>query len=228
VLTTEANFALSAQLTDSFGSFIFSMTRPRTAPSFDHHLSAILPDRNRGLVLVEYYFEEINWLYYVIHVPTVRRQFDDLYNCLESNQLPNYGHLALISTLYAICAYYSSSSSEIFSKHTDALSCCHRWTLLAQEALSAANCLSNPTLVTLQSLLLITSHLVPNCGALASLRTLIATSTHVARALSLHQTDSVSNKLQRKNMEVDWVEVEVKRRIWWHITSTDWYVFCSN
>jgi hypothetical protein len=228
VLTTKANFALSAQLTDSFGSFIFSMTRPRTAPSFDHRLSAMLPDRNRGLALLQYYFDEINWLYYVIHIPTVRRQFDDLYTCLETNQLPNYGHLALISTLYAICAYYSSSSAEIFFKHTEALSCCHRWTLLAQEALSAANCLSNPTLVTLQSLVLITSHLVPNCGALASLRTLIATSTHVARALSLHQTDSASNKLQRKNMEVDWAEVEVKRRIWWHIASTDWYVVCSD
>jgi hypothetical protein len=177
---------------------------------------------------MHYYFDEINWLYYIIHVPTVRKQFDELYMCLESNQLPNYGHLALISTIYAICAYFSSPSTDLCFKNAEGTSYCHRWTLLAQEALSAANCLSNPTLETLQSLLLISQHLIPNVGALASLKTFIATATHAARALSLHQTDSVSNKRQRENMEVDWAEVEVKRRIWWHITSTDWYVVCSN
>jgi hypothetical protein len=198
------------------------MTRPRTAHSFDHQLSATLPDRNRGLALIEYYFDEINWLYYIIHVPTVRKQFNDLYTSLESNQQPNYGHLALISAIYAISAYYSPPSSNFYFKHNEGILCCYQWATLAQEALSAANFLSEPTLETLQSLALITQHLIPNCGSLASLRTLIAIETHTARVLSLHQVDSDSNKHQRQNMEVDWAEVEVKRRIWWHITSTDW------
>jgi hypothetical protein len=63
---------------------------------------------------------------------------------------------------------------------------------------------------------------MPNIGAIATLRTLVATVTHSARALGLHQIDSDANKKRRENVEVDWVEIEVKRRIWWHICSTDW------
>lgn len=45
---------------------------------------------------------------------------------------------------------------------------------------------------------------------------------HAARAMGLHKIDTPTNKARRQNTEVDWVDVEVKRRIWWHLASTDW------
>ena len=65
---------------------------------------------------------------------------------------------------------------------------------------------------------------MPNLGAIATLRTLQATVTQTARALGLHQIDSDANKKRRENKLVDWVELEVKRRLWWHVCSTDWCV----
>jgi hypothetical protein len=92
----------------------------------------------------------------------------------------------------------------------------------AQEALSAANCLANPTIETLQSMIFISQLLMPNVGAIATLKTLSATITHTARAIGLHQVDSDANKTRRASSQVDWAELEVKRRLWWHICSTDW------
>lgn len=113
-----------------------------------------------------------------------------------------------------VCVSYHSLTSLINSAADLPLS--------AQDALSAANCLANPTIETIQSLIFISQHLMPNIGAIATLRTLTATVTHTARTLGLHQTDSDTNKKRRENARVDWAELEVKRRIWWHICSTDW------
>lgn len=148
-----------------------------------HNVVAALPTRGQGEALLEFFFDEILWIYHIIHVPTVRKHFDKLYTDIESHEQPEYGPLALISTLYALTAYFSSKSSGLFFRHTESTSYCHKWTLLyehhpssssassadeeylsAQDALSAANCLSSPTIETLQTLIFISQHLMPNIG----------------------------------------------------------------
>lgn len=216
------NSVADGRVSNFFGAFIFSLTRPRIAPSLDKHFYVMLPSRARGKELLDYYFTQVSWIYQVIHVPTVERQFNNLYLQLEQNQQPDYGHLALISSLFSLSAYFSSPSSGLFTDIPDQIANSRRWVLLAQDALSAADCLATPTLETLQCLVLVAQHLMPNIGAIATFRTLTATIVHTARALSLHQTDSATNIKRRANTKVDWVELEIKRRIWWHVTSTDW------
>jgi hypothetical protein len=129
-----------------------------------------------------------------------------------------------MSTIFASSAFFCSSSSKLFYDRDDAVAHSRRLSLLAQDALTAANCLSQPTIETLQSLIILTQWLMPNIGAIATLRTLSSTLMHTARSMGLHLTDSPENKRWRVQNQVDWIEVEVKRRIWWHITSTDWCV----
>ncbi|KAG4435384.1 hypothetical protein IFR05_009127 [Cadophora sp. M221] len=213
---------LDVKVTESFGSFVFSLTRPRMAPKFKQNLATLLPTRSQGEVILEYYLEHVNWIYHVIHAPTVRERFDSLYTNIETGLKPNYAHLALISTLFALGAYFSTTTSGLYFKPPESMIYSRRWTLLAQEALSVTNCLAEPSIETLQSLILISQHMMANIGAIAMLRTLSTTIMHTARAMSLHTLDSVRNKKLRENTTVDHVDLEVKRRIWWHIASTDW------
>lgn len=201
------------------------MTRPRVAPVLDQNLLAKLPARPRARILFDYYISNINWTYHIIHVPTVEKHFDDLYNSLEQGQIPRHDVLALIASLLSLCAYFSAVSTNLFRNHNDAMSNCRQWAMLAQDALSASDCLAKPTIQSLQSLILIAQHLMPNIGAIATLRTLSGAITHAARTMLLHQTDSPANKKRRQNTQVDWVEIETKRRIWWHITSTVLTIF---
>ncbi|KAH7370091.1 hypothetical protein BKA65DRAFT_602631 [Rhexocercosporidium sp. MPI-PUGE-AT-0058] len=213
---------LDAKVTESFGSFVFSLTRPRMAPAFKQNLATMLPTRAQGEIMFEYYLDNINWMYHVIHVPTVWKRFDSLYTSIETGQNPDHAHLALIVTLFALSAYFSTEASGLYFKHSESMIYSRRWTILAQEALSATNCLAEPSIETLQSLILISQHMMANIGAIATLRTLSATIMHTARTMSLHTLDTARNKRQRENSVVDYVDLEVKRRIWWHIVSTDW------
>ncbi len=211
-----------AKLSEFFGSFFFSLTSPRPIPFLEQNLTAILPSRYQGEALLNYYFEKIDWIYRILHVPTVKAIFNGLYAKLEANQQPPYNHLALISTIFASSAYFCSVSSGLYLDRDDAVGHCRRLILLAQDALTAADCLARPSIEMLQSLIIITQWLLPNIGAIATLRTLAGTLIHTARSLSLHLVDSPANKKWRTQNPVDWVNVEVKRRIWWHITSIDW------
>jgi hypothetical protein len=185
----------------------------------------MLPLRKQGEILLNYYFENADWIYRILHVPTVRWIFNDLYTKLEHDQHPSYSHLALISTIFALSAFFCSPSSGLYLDRAAAVAHSRSLILFAQDVLAADNCLAKPSIETLQSLIMITQWLMPNIVAIATLRTLAATLMHTARSLSLHLIDSPANKKWRTQNQVDWAEVEVKRRIWWHITSTDWYVF---
>ncbi|XMA13950.1 hypothetical protein WAI453_006741 [Rhynchosporium graminicola] len=213
--------ALDAKITESFGSFVFSVTRPIMAPTFDHNLAVLLPTRAQGEILLDYYLDNVNWIYHVIHVPTVKVRFDAVYNSIEMSQSPNHSHLALISTIFALSAYFSTATSRMYFKHSEAMFHSRRWTILAQEALSASNCLAEPNIETLQSLILISQHMMANIGAIATIRTLSATIIYAARTMSLHTIDAARTKKLRENTVVDYVDLEVKRRLWWHIVSTD-------
>ncbi|KAL2072058.1 hypothetical protein VTL71DRAFT_11401 [Oculimacula yallundae] len=213
---------LDSKIIESFGSFIFSMTRPRMTPEFQHDLPTLLPTRSQGEMLLEYYFDNINWIYHVIHMPTVRTRLDSVYTSIERGQNPDYAYLALIVTIFALSAYFSTATSGLYFKPSDSMIHSRRWTLLAQEALSAANCLAEPNIETLQSLILMSQHMMANIGAVATIRTLSATIMHTARTMSLHTLDTARNKKLRESTVVDFADLEVKRRLWWHIVSTDW------
>ncbi|KUJ10776.1 uncharacterized protein LY89DRAFT_739766 [Mollisia scopiformis] len=220
--TSEEQLSSDAKVAESFGSFIFALTRPRSPPAFTQHLPSMLPTRIQGQILLDYYIDHVNWIYQIIHVPTVQKIFDIVYTHAEQNTVPQYGYVALIATIFALSAYFSSPQSNLYFHHSEAKRFSYRWVSLAQDALAASNCLSVPTIEALQSLILISQHLMPNIGAIATLRTLAATSMYTARAMGLHKIDSPANKARRQNTEVDWVDIEVKRRIWWHLASTDW------
>lgn len=44
----------------------------------------------------------------------------------------------------------------------------------------------------------------------------------MARTLQIHRLDTVRNREQRQMQGFNPVEIEVKRRIWWHMVSSDW------
>lgn len=133
-----------ATLAENFASF-FSLTEPRHSRSLEHNLASMLPLRNQGEVLLNYYFENVDWIYRILHVPTVRRIFNDLYRKLEHDQHPGYSHLALISTIFALSSFFCSPSSGLYLDRAAAVAHSRSLILFAQDALAAANCLAKPS-----------------------------------------------------------------------------------
>ncbi|KAM3068405.1 hypothetical protein ACMFMG_009541 [Clarireedia jacksonii] len=200
-------------ISQDFSTSCMSLWPPTHRLELDEKALSILPSREQARTLVDYFIQKVNWIYHLIHVPTLERHFTTLYDDIEGKQQPQYDILALVSTVFALATFFQESQLLAISR---------RWTLLAQTALCAANYVTYPTLETTQSVLLIAQHLLPNVGGIATFRVLFSTAMHSARSLAFDRVDSAINKKRREGTRIDYVELETKRRVWWHITSTDW------
>ena len=206
-------------MAESFRAFNESIARPPNQIILGKDIGSLLPSRDIGHILIEHFFQEINWMVHLVHVPTVRKHLHTFYNDMEDQQSPNFAHLALITTIFTLSAYFCSSASAL---NTHRKSDIHQWAALARHALSAAECLANPSFETLQSICLILHHIIPNVGSISAVRILTVTVVSLARTLSIDRVDSTSNKKLREGRVINWAEIEVKRRVWWHIVSIDW------
>ncbi|PQE13532.1 C6 zinc finger domain protein [Rutstroemia sp. NJR-2017a WRK4] len=197
-----------------FGTSCMSLWSPsHRTDKLDEKAMSILPSRKEAQPILQYFIHKVNWIYHLVHIPTLERNFSTLYDDIEGKKQPRYDVLALVSTVFALSTYFQDLQSLTVSR---------RWTLLAQSALAAANYVTEPTLETIQCVLLIAQHLLPNVGGIAIFRVLFSTALHSARSLALDRVDLAINKKRREGTRIDYVELETKRRIWWHITATDW------
>ncbi|ESZ93878.1 hypothetical protein SBOR_5736 [Sclerotinia borealis F-4128] len=203
------------EITQNFAASFLSSSGASVRIGLDTQALALLPSRKHAKVLVEYFIDTVLRIYHIIHVPTLESHLNNLYDDLEQNQQPQYDQLGLLSTVFALSVYFQG---------VEPLSLTRRWTLLAQKAMCAANFIGMPTIASIQTALLIAQHLLPNIGGIATFRVLFTTAMHSARSLGFDQLDSVQSKKRRDGKQLNYIELEIKRRIWWHITSTDWQV----
>ncbi len=46
----------------------------------------------------------------------------------------------------------------------------------------------------------------------------------MARAMEIHRLDTAKSIEQRRVKGCNMIEIEVQRRIWWHMVASDWYI----
>ena len=61
-------------------------------------------------------------------------------------------------------------------------------------------------------------------GANSRTRTGMSLSLGIARDLGLHRLDHPTFRRHHPLEVADKIDLEIKRRIWWHLSVTDWYV----
>ncbi|KAF7885602.1 uncharacterized protein EAF02_004111 [Botrytis sinoallii] len=201
------------EITQTFAASFLGTSATTVRTGVDAQSLRSLPSRKHARVLFDYFVDNIVWIYHIIHIPTLESHLKRLYDDLDQNLQPQIDHVALLSAVFALSVYFQGA---------EPLSETHRWTLLAQKALCAANFIGKPTMESIQTVLLIAQHLLPNIGGIATFRVLFTTAMHSARSLGFDYLDSAQSKKRRVGKELDYVELETKRRIWWHIVSTDW------
>jgi hypothetical protein len=160
----------------------------------------------------------------------LNRQFQQTYDQLSRNQPPDPSVLALICTIFALSKYFThqSSTSPDAGVTAPEEQGYGEFVELASRALAEARHLDHPTVESIQAVLLLASSLLLNMGAMTAFRLLLTAMFMSAQALLIHQIDSPKNQRLRNETDCNRVELEIKRRIWWHITSSDWiFAFIS-
>jgi len=165
-------------------------------------------------------------MYRNLHIPTTWRLLKEMYDDLESNRLPSATQLAFFLGIFAGSAYVSKRNFQL-----ECFASCQRSPLALGELWhqQAVFLLTKPPVPPSTQALIATMTLAHLCtqieGFSGSFGILAMSGLQIARTMRVHRLDSRYFREERRKNGADMVDVELKRRVWWHIVASDWFVF---
>ncbi|EGP86337.1 uncharacterized protein MYCGRDRAFT_43643 [Zymoseptoria tritici IPO323] len=186
-----------------------------------------IPTAEVAYVFLDAYAIHLDSLQHLLHIESTRRLFARTYDRIRRGQEVDAGALCLILAICASVAYYytegSSSGNEIFDSVDTAYSLAVHWAkqgLYAMEQIQIATT-SEPTLEAVQSLVMLAFVFYHMEGFTYRVRCMHPQALHMARSLGMNTMDHGGGQPQPYDQD-DVIDREVRRKVWWHLTSTDW------
>ena len=201
---------------------------PANAPYGDHlitrqspasiHLPSYLPPETEAWSLFRYYCDHLDFHYHAIIPSRVEQQILQIYHQHSRQETSDLNHVALLFSIMASALHYKSpeESSNSISRSQAAV-------FLAGAALVQSNYVAYPTIEGLQATMLIghnlsSTSLPPAVSSLFVPRLSINQAIH----MGLHLVDCPRSLREREVQQNDGASLEVSRRLWWSLVSTDW------
>lgn len=205
-------------------SFIQNVTAKAATTSFE--LATILsdfPTYNDAEVLLDHFTKTIDASYRTLHIPTTWQSLREFYNDLSNNCPPSATDISFFLSVFAGSMYVSKNG---FQFETGSLGSYPQQVLAERWVKQAVILLTNPpvppSVRALQTCVTLAHLCIQIEGLSGSFGLLSATGLRMARSMKIHRLDSAPYREQRRQHGADMVELEVKRRIWWHMVASDW------
>ena len=174
-------------------------------------------------MLLRHFVNTVDAIYRVFHVPTTWNWLKDLYADVTPNKPPSATQLSFFLSVFATSVYVSRVD---FQFETVALR--------GQSKIALAG------LWFKQAVVLLTKPRVPaSTQALQAIMTLVHLGSQIesvsgifpllsgfgfqmARSMRIHRLDTAPLREERRKNGADMVDLEMKRRVWWHMAISDW------
>ena len=174
----------------------------------------------------ERYAELLDPVQHLLHIPTVRNSIKQLYRQIQLGERiePNQTVL-LLTTTTSISAYWglSEHDSSIFATMQTAVNVAVFWLRMALDVLEHVRRTASPSLETVQASIIMIFLIYHIEGFSPKVRSMMYATLAAAKDLGLHRTDDASF-ISHSDEPMDVVDKEIRRRVWWHLASTDWFV----
>lgn len=225
--------SLESSFTDELDFKIGKLRSIPQAPAFTIQNGRLvpciwLPLREEVMKLLDYYVTELNYIQHVTHCPSLAATFNEVYDQIESCELVQSGKVVLLLGIIAHTTHVWTapknleSELPLFLSSSQARSQTSVWIKATYTALNASQEGSALVLETIQGIAIL-SYVICNMeGISLRYRCLISTGLLLSRELGLHRTDHESNITTAGTLKA-----EIGRRVWWYLTSTDWYVYMN-
>ena len=190
-----------------------------------------LPLKEEALFLFEIYIKNVSYLHHIIHVPTARAIVHEVYsdaNVGQMSQSVSFGKTALVLSMIASAVSFQVavgvedltsipvSQARLASRH---------FMKSTVDVLEHFRRIGVGTLEYVQATIGVVFHMYNLEGFSARVRIGFGDALSVARDIGLHRTDYEPDAPQLKGISE--VEKEVRRRVWWHMTGSDWALALS-
>lgn len=185
------------------------------------NLQSLLPDIHLARLLFEHYVQTADCLHREIHVPSTRTLLEVTYNELSGSMMGLHETIILFLSIFASSAFYvcHSHSHAISDQLKDASKWHNTWKEAALLALLQPDAIRSSSLVSLQTILIMTYLIWDTEGQSSMFHTLRGIAHSKAIQMKIHRLDA-----HHPTEDDDVIVTELKRRLWWHLASTDWFV----
>ncbi|KAL2856528.1 hypothetical protein BJY01DRAFT_231367 [Aspergillus pseudoustus] len=185
----------------------------------DSGASGHLPPIATARALLEHYIQGVDSLGRVVHGPSTWNLLESVYAQLSQLISPPGESVTFILSIFASASFYLER--EHVHPASDGLGLVtgqsHVWKETALQNMFHIDQVFSSSLMSLQSALIILFLLWDSEGQSKRYHTLKGIAYAKAIQLGIHNIDAESS-----NVEPDSLEREMKRRLWWHLTCTDW------
>lgn len=186
-----------------------------------------LPEYPDAVQLLRSYEMNVDYFLRVLHIPTIRSLLGNFYQSVRAGIPVRPSETALLLSIFAIAAYFShptgtGSTNSLLPSNEDILRLSIILSKAALDVLDYSRRMTSGSIEDVQACIIMLFVLFHLDGPSARGRSLSAASIVIARDLRLHRTDDDDAVPDKDLSSEAMVEREVMRRVWWHITASDW------
>ncbi|KAE8360074.1 hypothetical protein BDV27DRAFT_135130 [Aspergillus caelatus] len=183
----------------------------------------LLPE-DEATWLLERYTEYIAFVHHVVHIPSTRLILEGAYKRLSLGLSVVPGHVALLLSIFATTAYMlePKTADSLFLNQANAISCAILWTKAALDILEYSRRNTHGSIEDVQATIILSFMIFNVEGFSPRFRAMSSNALIMAKDLSLHRIDADISRCKESP-----VQMEINRRIWWHLVATDWFLSLS-
>ncbi|KAJ5988397.1 hypothetical protein N7481_003607 [Penicillium waksmanii] len=185
-----------------------------------------LPNLDQTRDLFDHFFDTTHPNFGVLHVPSTRTILEESYHRLRLGKTLEAGTLLLLLSIISSAAFIWTPDllKKLYITPSEAKDLHVAYSHLALGLLDYDLPPSTAALAGISTL----TYLHTNAeGLLDKVHLLRARGLLMARAMRIHCLDTPKSREHRRLNGCDGIEVEVQRRIWWHMVSSDWLLAFS-
>ncbi|KAK5099021.1 hypothetical protein LTR70_000857 [Exophiala xenobiotica] len=189
----------------------------------------LLPTYSDARTLFDKYAKYVCHFHHIIHLPTLRKILEDFYSRLSRGQTVDPDHGTLLLGVFATVVCYtrwSEPDSVPLEVSDDRENVFQLWFRSALDLLDHSRRILQASLEIVQSCIILVFLDYNLEGFTSRARAVLGQALHSAKELSMHRIDCPHATRRRvASTTIDsMIELEMKRRIWWHLVATDWMV----
>ena len=189
----------------------------------------LIPTYSDARTLFDRYAKYVAHFHHIIHLPTFRQILENFYMKLSRGQIVDTDHAALMLSIFSTVMCYtkwSEPDSVPMEESADRDNVFQLWFRSALDLLDHSRRVLPASLEIVQTCIVLVFLDYNLEGFTSRARAIFAQGLHSAKELSMHRVDCPhATRRRAASTTIDsMIELEMKRRIWWHLVATDWMV----
>ncbi|KAF5624136.1 zinc finger transcription factor YRR1 [Fusarium sp. NRRL 52700] len=184
-----------------------------------------LPQRHETKVLVHKYTSVITFMHHIVHIPSLYKLVDEVYDAVEKG---TQASLCSVLLMLAVCTNVTytwtavdNNMTPLFSDYTEANNQSFGWLKSTFDVFDASQRRSEIGLELAQGLIIVSFVLLNLEGVSSRARNCFFNSITICRELGLHRLDHPHNPPSVQIPQLSPLKMETARRVWWYLVGTD-------